>query len=114
MTILTAVLLALVQADPPPPPPPPLEPRVALYAQQLREEGTRDRARDRLVHLGKPALALLEKHDVDPAMLSSIRQEIAFNESLGASYGAPRTFTFDGSEETLANLLSKLEVGGGV
>ena len=54
MTILTAVLFALQQGDPVS-----LEPRVAAYAQQLREEATRDRARDRLVHLGRPGLALL-------------------------------------------------------
>jgi len=108
-TILTAILLALAQGDPTP-----LETRVAGYAQQLRDDGTRERARDRLVHLGKPALALLEKLDVETALLSSIRQEIAFNESLGASYGPPRTFTFDGAEETLGGLLSRLETGGGV
>ena len=109
MTILTAVLLALQQGDSPS-----LEPRVAAYAQQLREETTRDRARDRLVHLGRPALALLEKLDVEPAALSSIRQEIAFNETLGAAYGPPKTFSFDGSEESLGGLLTKLENGAGV
>jgi hypothetical protein len=108
-TILTAILFALAQGDPTP-----LDTRVSSYAQQLRDEATRDRARDRLVHLGKPALAHLEKLDVDPAVLSSVRQEIAFNESLGASYGPPRTFTFDGAEETLGVLLSRLETGGGV
>src|SRR6185503_15341163 len=111
MTILTAVLFALLQGETPAPP---LESRVAAYAQQLREEGTRDRARDRLVHLGKPALASLEKQDVDPAVLASIRQEIAFNETLGAGYGPPHTFSFDGSEESLGILLSKLESGAGV
>src|SRR5205809_4553368 len=105
MTIVTVFLLALAQD----PPSPPLEPRVAAYALQLREVATRDRARDRLVHLGKPALACLEKLEVDPAILSSIRQEIALNETLGASYGPPRTFSFDGAEETLGMLLSKLE-----
>jgi len=109
MTILTAVLFALQQGDPVS-----LEPRVAAYAQQLREEATRDRARDRLVHLGRPALALLEKLDVEPAALSSIRQEVAFNETLGASYGPPKTFSFDGAEENLGSLLSKLENGSGV
>src|SRR6185436_662922 len=109
MTILTAVLFALQQTDPGS-----LEPRVAAYAQQLREESTRDRARDRLVHLGRPALPLLEKLAIEPAALSSIRQEIAFNETLGASYGAPKTFSFDGSEETLNALLTKLENGAGV
>jgi len=109
MTILTAVLFALQQGDPVS-----LEPRVAAYAQQLREEATRDRARDRLVHLGRPALVLLEKLDVEPAALSSIRQEIAFNETLGSSYGPPKTFSFDGAEENLGTLLSKLENGAGV
>jgi len=109
MTILTAVLFALLQGDPVS-----LEPRVAAYAQQLRDESTRDRARDRLVHLGRPALALLEKLEVEPAALSSIRQEIAFNETLGVSYGAPKTFSFDGGEETLNALLTKLENGSGV
>src|SRR5438874_6147451 len=103
MTILTAVLLALLQADPPAPP---LETRVASYAAQLREEATRERARDRLVHLGKPGLACLEKLDVDPALLGSIRQEIALNDTLGASYGPPHTFTIDGTDETLGVLLS--------
>src|SRR6185369_9435411 len=74
----------------------------------------RDRARDRLVHLGRPALVLLEKLDVEPAALSSIRQEIAFNETLGSSYGPPKTFSFDGAEENLGTLLSKLENGAGV
>jgi hypothetical protein len=109
MTILLAVLFALQQGDPVS-----LEPRVAAYAQQLREEATRERARDRLVHLGRPALALLEKLDVEPAALSSIRQEIAFNETLGASYAPPKTFSFDGTEENLGTLLSKLENGAGV
>src|SRR5262245_3365023 len=109
MTILAAVLFALQQGDPVS-----LEPRVAAYAQQLREESTRDRARDRLVHLGRPALALLEKLGVEPAALSSIRQEIAFNETLGSSYGPPKTFSFDGAEENLGTLLSKLETGAGV
>jgi hypothetical protein len=108
MTILTAVLFALLQGEPPAAP---LEPRVAAYASQLRGDASRERARDRLVHLGKPALALLEKQDVDPAILASIRQEIALNETLGASYGPPHTFTFDGGEETLGALLSKLESG---
>jgi hypothetical protein len=103
MTILAACLFALTQGDPS------LDSRVASYAAQLREDATRDRARDRLVHLGKPALALLEKADVDPAILASIRQEVALNESLGAAYGPPHTFTFDGSEETLGVLLSRLE-----
>src|SRR5262245_65259552 len=93
MTILTAVLFALQQGDSGS-----LEPRVATYVQQLREESTRDRARDRLVHLGRPALPLLEKLAVEPAALSSIRQEIAFNETLGASYGPPKTFSFDGTD----------------
>lgn len=109
MTILIAVLFALQQGDPVS-----LEPRVASYAQQLREEATRDRARDRLVHLGRPALALLEKLDVEPSVLSSIRQEIAFNETLGSSYAPPKTFSFDGSEDNLGALLSKLENGAGV
>jgi hypothetical protein len=110
MTILTAVLFALAQADPPPAP---LEPRVAAYALQLRDESTRDRARDRLVHLGKPALALLEKCDVDSALLSSIRQEVVQNESIGAAYGPPHLFTFDAAEETLGVLLSRLETVSG-
>ena len=109
MTILTAVLFALQAGDSAS-----LEPRVAAYAQQLREEAGRERARDRLVHLGRPALALLEKLDVEPALLSSIRQEVAFNETLGASYGPPKTFSFDGAEENLGTLLSKLETGAGV
>jgi hypothetical protein len=111
MTIVAAVLFALAQGDPPAPP---LEPRVAAYALQLRDEATRERARDRLVHLGKAALACLEKLEVDPAILGSIRQEVAFNESLGSSYGPPRTFTFDGGDETLGVLLSKLESGAGM
>jgi hypothetical protein len=111
MMILTAVLFALLQGDPPPAP---LESRVATYAQQLREEGTRERSRDRLVHLGKPALACLEKQDVDPAVLASIRQEIAFNETLGPAYGPPHCFSFDGGEESLGILLSKLESAPGL
>src|SRR6185295_3443993 len=59
-------------------------------------------------------LAVLEKLGVEPAALSAIRQEIAFNETLGASYGPPRTFTFDGTEENLGTLLSRLENGAGV
>src|SRR5436190_11788947 len=110
MTIVTVFLLALAQD----PPLPPLEPRVAAYALQPREEATRERARDRLVHLGKPALACIEKLDVDPAILGSIRQEVVFNEGLGSSYGPPRTFSFDGADETLGVLLSKLESGTGI
>jgi hypothetical protein len=110
MTILTAVLFALAQADPPPAP---LEPRIAAYALQLRDDSTRDRARDRLVHLGKPALALLEKLDVDPALLSSIRQEVAQNETIGAAYGPPHLFSFDAAEETLGGLLSRIETASG-
>jgi hypothetical protein len=108
MTILAALLLAAAQADAP------LETRVATYAAQLRDDGTRDRARDRLVHLGKPGLALLEKAEIDPALLLSVRQEIELHESLGTSYGPPHVFSFDGSEESLGVLLSRLESTGGV
>lgn len=112
MTMLAALLFALQQGESLPPPS--LEPLVTHYAQQLRDGAARSRARDRLVHLGRPALALLEKADVDAPALSSIRQEIAFNETLGAAYGPPRTFTFDADEETLATLLQRLENGAGV
>lgn len=105
MTILTAVLLAL-QADPPSPP---QDARVAAYVQQLRDDATRDRARDRLIHIGKSVLPALEKSEADPALLASIRQEIALNETLSSSYGPPHTFTFDGTEEGLGVLLSRLE-----
>jgi hypothetical protein len=111
MTILTALLFALAQADPSPAP---LEPRVSAYALQLRDETTRDRARDRLVHLGRPALALLEKFEVDPLLVSWIRQEVAQNETIGAAYAPPHLFTFDAAEETLGILLSRLETGAGV
>lgn len=107
MSILAACVLALAQGDPS------LDSRVSAYASQLREEATRDRARDRLVHLGKPALPLLEKSDVDPALLSSIRQEVALNDSLGSAYGPPHYFTFDGTEESLGVLLSRLELVAG-
>jgi len=107
MTILAACVLALAQGDPS------LETRISAYAAQLREDASRDRARDRLVHLGRPGLPLLEKLDVDPALLSSIRQEVALNESLGPAYGPPHLFTFDGSEETLGVLLSRLEAVAG-
>src|SRR5579862_4817816 len=107
MTILAACVLALAQGDPS------LEARVSAYASQLREDASRDRARDRLVHLGRPALPLLEKLDVDPALLSSIRQEVAFNESLGPAYGPPHLFSFDGGEEALGVLLSRLEAAAG-
>src|SRR5579883_2590547 len=107
MTILAACVLALAQGDPS------LDTRVSAYAAQLRDEATRDRARDRLVHLGRPALPLLEKLDVDPAQLSSIRQEVVLNESLGPAYGPPHLFTFDGGEETLGVLLSRLEAVAG-
>ncbi len=107
MTILAACVLALAQGDPS------LEAKVGVYVAQLRDEATRDRARDRLVHLGKPALALLEKADVDPAVLSSIRQEVALNESLGAAYAPPHVFAFDGTEETVGVLLSRLEQAAG-
>ncbi|MBV8880970.1 MAG: hypothetical protein JO332_13450 [Planctomycetaceae bacterium] len=107
MTILVAVVLALAQGDPS------LEARVSAYAAQLREDGTRDRARDRLIHLGKSALPFLEKVDADPTVLASIRQEIALNDSLGTSYGPPHLFSFDGSEESLGVLLSRLESTAG-
>lgn len=112
MTMLTSLLLALLQSDPPAAPP--LEPRVAAYARQLGDESTRARARDRMVHLGKPALALLEKMDLDPALLGSIRQEVIQNEALGSAYAPPHTFTFDGAEETLGVLLTRLETGSSV
>ncbi len=108
MTILAALLLAAAQADAP------LETRVSTYAAQLRDDGTRDRARDRLVHLGKPGLALLEKSDIDPALLLSVKQEIEQNDSLGASYGPPHVFSFDGTEESLGVILSRLESTGGM
>jgi hypothetical protein len=107
MTILAACVLALAQGDPS------LDTRVSAYAAQLRDDASRDRARDRLVHLGRPALPLLEKLDVDPALLSSIRQEVALNESLGPAYGPPHLFTFDGGEESLGVLLSRLETVAG-
>jgi hypothetical protein len=107
MTIVAACVLALAQGDPS------LESKVATYAAQLHEEATRDRARDHLVHLGKPGLPLLEKADIDPDLLSSIRQEIALNESLGSAYGPPHYFTFDGTEESLGVLLSRLELVAG-
>jgi hypothetical protein len=108
MTILAALLLATAQADAP------LETRVSAYAVQLRDDATRDRARDRLVHLGKAGLPFLEKAEIDPALLLSVRQEIELNESLGTSYGPPHVFTFDGSEESLGVLLSRLETTGGM
>jgi len=108
MTILTAIVFALAQD------PQPLEARVAAYALQLQVDATRDRARDRLVHLGKPALASLEKLGLAPATLESIRQEIALNDSLGSSYGAPHVFSSDGSEESLGVLLSRLETSAGM
>src|SRR5436190_8448814 len=107
MTIVAALMFALAQGDAP------LDARVSAYVAQLRDETTRDRARDRLVHLGRPALVLLEKADVDPALLASIRQEIVFHESLGASYGPPHLFTLDGSEESLGVLISRLETAYG-
>jgi len=108
MTILAAILLAATQADAP------LETRVAAYAVQLRDDDARDRARDRLVHLGRPCLALLEKAEIDPALLLSVRQEIELNESLGTSYGPPHLFGFDGGDESLGILLSRLETGSGM
>src|SRR5579862_6610774 len=103
MTILAACMLALAQGDPT------LDARVGSYVAQLHDDAARDHARDRLVHLGKPALALLEKADLDPAILASIRQEILLNESLGPAYGPPHVFSFDGTEESLGVLLSRLE-----
>lgn len=108
MIVLAACVLALAQGEPS------LEARVSAYAARLRDDGARDRARDRLVHLGKAALPHLEKADIDPAALASIRQEIALNESLGPSYGPPRLFSFDGAEESLGVLLSRLETAAGV
>src|SRR5579864_3827206 len=107
MTILAAWMFALAQGEPSP------DARVPVYAAQLRDEATRDRARDRLVHLGKGVLPLLEKSDIDPSLLASIRQEVSLNESLGSSYGPPHLFSFDGSEESLGILLSKLETAAG-
>ena len=107
MTMLAAVLFALAQGDPS------LEARVSTYTTQLREDATRDRARDRLVHLGKVALPLLDKADIESTLLASIRQEIALNDSLGSSYGPPHLFSFDGGEESLGILLSKLEMTAG-
>ncbi len=111
MTILTAVLFALLQGEPLSAP---LESRVAAYVLLLKDENSRDRARDRLVHLGKPALPCLEKLSLDPELLSSIRREIALNESLRGSYGPLRVFTFDGSEESLGVLVSRLENSTGI
>lgn len=111
MTILTAILLALAQGDPASPS---LEARVDSWAVQLRDEGTRDRARDRLIHLGRPGLTVLERLDVDPTILASIRREVVENEAIGASYGPPHFFSFDGSEQPLGVLLSRLETGAGV
>src|SRR5436853_7821317 len=107
MTMLAACLFALAQGDPSP------DARVSTYVAQLREDATRDRARDRLVHLGKTVLPLLEKAEIDPALLASIRQEVALNDSLGSSYGPPHLFSFDGTEESLGILLSKLETTAG-
>ncbi|HVR84931.1 MAG TPA: hypothetical protein VMU54_11515, partial [Planctomycetota bacterium] len=107
MTILAAWMFALAQGEPSP------DARVPVYAAQLRDEATRDRARDRLVHLGKGVLPLLEKSDIDPSLLASIRQEVSLNESLGSSYGPPHLFSFDGTEESLGILLSKLETVAG-
>lgn len=107
MTFLAAFVFALTQGDSS------LESRVTGYAFQLRDDATRDRARDRLVHLGKAGLAALEKLEVDPVLLASIREEVALNDSLGASYGPPHLFTFDGSEESLGVLLSRLETAAG-
>jgi hypothetical protein len=107
MTILAGLMFALAQGEPSP------DARVSVYTAQLREEATRDRARDRLVHLGKSVLPFLEKSEIDPGLLASIRQEVALNESLGSSYGPPHLFSFDGSEESLGMLLSKLETAAG-
>lgn len=107
MMVLAAFLVATAQADAS------LETRVASYVAQLREDATRDRARDRLVHLGKPGLAFLEGADIDPALLQSVRQEIELNASLGASYGPPHVFNVDGEEEALGVLLSRLETAAG-
>jgi len=107
MTMLAACLFALAQGDAS------LEARVSTYTAQLRDDATRDRARDRLVHLGKAVLPLLDKADIDSPLLASIRQEIALNDSLGSSYGPPHLFSFDGGEESLGILLSKLESTAG-
>jgi len=104
MTILAAIAFVLAQGEPS------LESRVATYSAQLADESTRDRARDRLVHFGRPGLALLEKSVIDSASIASIRQEVAFNETLGAAYGPPHLFNFDGNEESLGVLLSRLEI----
>lgn len=108
MTILAAFVLALAQGEAPS-----LEARVSRHAALLRDDAARDRARDRLVHLGKAALPHLEKADIDPDVLDSIRNEVALNESLGASYGPPHLFSFDGTEESLGVLLSRLETASG-
>ncbi len=92
---------------------PDLEARVRAYAGRLGDERTRDRAYDRLAHLGESAIRLLEKEDVDPALLSALREETALHASLGPVYGPPRTFSFDGQEDSLGSCLARLESGSG-
>lgn len=111
MGILATILLAWMQGEPPSSPP---ASRVDAYVRQLKDEATRDRARDRLVHLGPAVLGMLERREIDAEVLAQIRREISENTAIGAAYGPPHLFTFDGTEESLGELLSRLETGAGV
>lgn len=110
MILTTLALLALGQSPPPPSP----ENVVRDFVPLLASPSTRDRGLDRLVHAGPGVLPLLEGRGLDAATLRQIRETIDLHKSLQDSYAPPRLFSFDGKEESLGTLLSRLEVGSGM
>jgi hypothetical protein len=110
MRLVIATLAAALQA------PPDLETAriVREYGPLLADERHGLRARDLLVHVGEPALALLERQGGAPSLLRALREEAAILRGLADAYRAPRRFTFDGQEDTLGHYLGRLEETAGV
>ena len=80
---------------------------IRRYAALLARPESRARGVDRLSHLDPKTL--LRLGGVDPLLVKAAEQ----NEALRHSYGAPRVFSFDGHEEELDDVLSRLERGSG-
>jgi hypothetical protein len=113
--LLIALEMACTWAQSPAPESPPnLERRVRDYVAQWRVEGTRTRAFDRLAHLPVEALPILERQGADPELLDRIKAEVTLNQKLKQSYGPPHTFRFEGREESVGDVLLKLEAATGV
>lgn len=90
-----------------------LEGRVREYAAQLSEPRTRERALDRLGHLGLPALPLLRRAGASREALESVAADVELHEKIRDSYGPPHTFTFDGAEDSVGSFLSRIEDAAG-